>query len=67
MRKTKRERLQVLPSRKVSQDWETTLLPWPSLFGDASYKESSDTTWSECNVWPSSRYPANINNPYRWS
>ena len=63
----KEKRIHILPSREVFKDWETTLLSWPSLFRNASYKESSNSTWSQCNVWTSSRYPTNINNPYRWS
>ena len=41
MRKTKRKGIQLLSGRKVSQDWETTLLSWPSLCGSTAYEESS--------------------------
>ena len=67
MRKIKRKGIQLLPSRKVSQDWETTLLSWPSLFRSATYKKSSNTTWNECNVWTPSRYPTKLSNAYGWS
>ena len=67
MRKFKGKRLQLLSSREVSQDWEATLLPWPSLCRSATYKESSNTSWNECNVGASSRYPTELNDTYGWS
>ena len=67
MRKIKRKKLQLLSSREVSQNWETSLLSWPSLCRSSAYKESSDTSWNQCNVWSSSRHTAEFDNPYGWS
>ena len=64
--KLKRKRLQVSSCGQISQDWETTFLPWPSFRGNSSHTKSSNAFRCKCNVRTSPRFTASVSNAHGW-